>query len=731
MSAPSAATAVTVVVLTHQFERWIARAVDSALAQRHPRARLEVIVVDDGSTDATARILDGYGDEIRVLRHPNAGSARSLERGLLAARGEVIVTLDGDDELHPELVPRQLERLRARPEVGLCAVDRRVVDVDGRVVEPSFARANGSDPARPPRLGELVVANSLTLSGMALRAALLPHVLPFAEDAPAEDWWLAVAVARQAQLDRIDAPLVDYRRHGANRNLGNDAAANAPLFRRDLRFRRRLLRELWCSPQVAAADLVAACAALLEWAAIVERQQAGAAAAALPVGDGARRARDGYLARAAAADDGEELVRLGAAALGHDPFDARAVDCVRDGWQRLGGSVELRPPAAPAAPVPPAASAGAPPAALTTVRVEGHGELGVPQERLWAFPGGRYYEHSVTHWLERMLADRPDPVLYDVGSNIGYYPVRFGAAASRVYAFEPVGGTFATMRANVERNGLDHVVPLQLALSDADGTAEIDIWSSSGSNTLYRRRFGADHPHTLLGSETIELARLDRLTAAGELAPPDVVKIDVEGAELAALRGAAETLSRHRPLVLVECEADACRDAGYAPQELHAELRRHGYALFGLHRDPRELRPQPLDGSVDVANLVALPHGSPLLRAVVSELLGGAVRERLTVAWVEDVLADPEPLRAYAAATGAADDATLVLWAPGRPDLLERLVALVGRLGLDGDGAPDMLGCDVDERTVGHALGEAAAAVIGRPAPPSFRRLAAAAATAA
>ncbi|MBB4660971.1 FkbM family methyltransferase [Conexibacter arvalis] len=713
-------TAVSVVVLTHQFGRFVGRAIDSALSQRHPPELLEVIVVDDGSTDETPDVVAGYGDRVRSLRHPNAGSARSLERGLLAARGAVIVMLDGDDALHPELVARQLERLRARPEVGLCAVDRRVVDADGRVLQESFARAHGIDPASGPRLGELLSANSITLSGTALRAELLAHALPFAEDAPAEDWWLATAVARHAAIDRIDAPLVDYRLHGGNRNLGNDAARNAPVFRRDLRFRRRLLRELWCSPAVEARDVVLACATLLQWAAIVEQQEPGAAAATLPVTDGERRVRDGFLARASVAEDPHELIRLAAGALGHDPFDAKAAQHVRDGWSRLGNSVELA--SIPGAPEPAAAAGGEP---LTTVPIEGHGELGVPQERLWAFPGGRYYEHSVTHWLERMLAEQPDPVFYDVGSNIGYYPVRFGAAAGRVYAFEPVSRTHATLRANVERNGLAHVEPLALALSDGDGSAEIDIWSSSGSNTLYRREFGADHPHTLLGSERIELARLDRLVADGRLQPPQVVKIDVEGAELAALRGGAETIGRHRPLMLIECEADACRDAGYAPGDLYAELRAHGYALFGLARDPRDLRPHPLDGSVDVANLVGLPHESALLRRVVAELLGDELRDRLTVAWADDVLADPSLLRAYAAEHDAAADATLFLWAPGRPERLQELTALVADAGLGGDDAPDMLGSAADDPATVYALGQFAAAVLGRTPPPGFERAAA------
>lgn len=346
---------------------------------------------------------------------------------------------------------------------------------------------------------------------------------------------------------------------------------------------------------------------------------------------------------------------------------------------------------------------------LRTVRV-GACELGVPAERLWAFPGGRYYEYNVEHWLDRMLAATPDPVLYDVGANIGYYPVRYAAKVRHVYAFEPVSTTFAVLERNLRANGLENATALRVGLSDADGEAEINLWSSSGSNTLYAR----DVSHESLGTETIALAGLDGLVAREQMLPPTVMKIDVEGAELPALRGGRELIAAHRPFLIVECVASTCEDAGYAQEELFAELRRHGYALIGLSENGSDNRLHPLDApNVPIANAIAVPAGSPVL---LNALTGSEARSFVTVAYLDEVLDRPELLAAYGGAFGEDDDATLVIHAgdDGAAAALGRLAAIVEELGLDG---PDMLALAHPAAVIDAPLSHAATAVLSeRPA---------------
>jgi FkbM family methyltransferase len=697
-------TRLSVIVLTHQFADLVARAIDSALALEHPADALEVIVVDDGSTDATPAVLAAYGDRITVLRHENIGSAASLERGALAATGDVLVFMDGDDVLYPALAPRVLARFAADPGVGLVSVDRRVVGPQGQVVAPSFDASVQLDKRSGRPLGALLSRNVVTLSGTAVRRDLLPAVLPIPPDAPAEDWWLAVNVARVADLSFVAEPLVDYVFHGGNRNLGSPDAKTVRLVRRDLRFRAWMLRELWCSPLVTAHDLVAAAHELAKQVVVVEGIEPGTTAPLLAPGADAERMRDVYLRRTAAATSADERVRAAAAALGWAPLDPAA----RAAFGQAHAALTAAPAPAPA-PAGPAAPAG-----LTTIALKAGGNLAVPAERLWAFQGGRYYETSVSHWLGRLMAATDAPVLYDIGSNIGYYAVEHGPTAGHVYAFEPVANTHAILNENIRINGLqDTVTPVPMGLSDADGTAEIHLWSSSGSNTLFAREFGEAHPHKEIGTETITLGHVDGLVAEGRLRPPHVMKVDIEGAELPALRGARETLRAHLPHLVVECEADACTDAGYTPEELYDELRALDYALVGLSRDPSDLRLHPLAGREGVtSNLVAFPPGSPLLRELLAEAIGDVVRGSVVVVALEDALTHPELLRDHADRHDADSDVTLVIFGPGQDALLnERLPKLVGDLGLDGADAPDMLGVTGTEPTLAALLDVAGVAL--------------------
>ncbi len=99
-------------------ERYLAEALDSILAQTY--RPLEVIVVDDGSTDGTAHIVAGYGERISYLRQANAGPGAARNRGLDAAAGAYVAFLDADDLWHKEKLARQMARFEARPELELC-----------------------------------------------------------------------------------------------------------------------------------------------------------------------------------------------------------------------------------------------------------------------------------------------------------------------------------------------------------------------------------------------------------------------------------------------------------------------------------------------------------------------------------------------------------------------------------------------------------------------------------
>jgi glycosyltransferase involved in cell wall biosynthesis len=122
------------VIATYQMAAYVGEAVDSVLAQSCPR--VEAIVVDDGSTDATAEALDRYrGDpRVRVVRQTHGGQARAKNRGLTEARGELIGFCDADDRWRPEKLARQLPHFAGRPRLGVVYGDFRCIDAAGAPV---------------------------------------------------------------------------------------------------------------------------------------------------------------------------------------------------------------------------------------------------------------------------------------------------------------------------------------------------------------------------------------------------------------------------------------------------------------------------------------------------------------------------------------------------------------------------------------------------------------------
>jgi glycosyltransferase involved in cell wall biosynthesis len=99
-------------------ERYLGEALESILKQSYQA--LEIIVVDDGSTDGTAAVIEHYAGQVRFLRQPNAGTAAARNSGLRVAEGEFIAFLDADDLWHLEKLERQMARFQARPELDYC-----------------------------------------------------------------------------------------------------------------------------------------------------------------------------------------------------------------------------------------------------------------------------------------------------------------------------------------------------------------------------------------------------------------------------------------------------------------------------------------------------------------------------------------------------------------------------------------------------------------------------------
>jgi hypothetical protein len=318
---------VSVVVPAYNLARFLGRAIDSALAQDWPAEALEVIVVDDGSTDETPQVLAGYGERIRVIRQPNGGLVRAVDSGLGAVTGDYVALLDADDEWPTDRLSRHVSFLEAHPEVGLVHGDMTIIDDDGAVLSPSFFAAQGTQLTRGRVLGRLLGGNFISGGAATFRASLLPAIHPIPDDAAYPDWWIAATIAAVAEIDHVPGCANLYRYHGANMGLGSGAEDMHRILGKEIPWRRWMLRHLVHDPTVSAADLRAAYSS---WEYGLVTAALGAGLAPSDVVTASAHERDLSVEAAAAgaaalrAGDPDRAARLLLNAIGEDPWNGAA-----------------------------------------------------------------------------------------------------------------------------------------------------------------------------------------------------------------------------------------------------------------------------------------------------------------------------------------------------------------------------------------------------------------------
>lgn len=133
MPKPHIPDLLSVVIPAYNAAWCVRRAIDSALAQSY--AQIEVLVVDDGSTDGTASVVRGYGNRVCLLQQANGGLSSARNLGIRHARGEWIAYLDADDWWMPEKIAHQVELFKQQPGIGFCSSAARVEDPEGRELD--------------------------------------------------------------------------------------------------------------------------------------------------------------------------------------------------------------------------------------------------------------------------------------------------------------------------------------------------------------------------------------------------------------------------------------------------------------------------------------------------------------------------------------------------------------------------------------------------------------------
>jgi glycosyltransferase involved in cell wall biosynthesis len=214
-------SAVSVVIPTYNSAPYIAQTLASVLAQTV--ADLEVLVVDDGSTDGTPGIVRRLADpRVRLIAQTNAGVCRARNRGIAEARSGLICLLDHDDYWYPDKLQRQLDVLARHPQAGVAysTFERWHADpASGRFPPPeSFDFSATPDDVDPEFSGwvhhQFLLDCWMLTSTSMFRREVFERCGSFDESLPfSEDWDLWLRVAREFQFVQLRLPTTLYRMH--------------------------------------------------------------------------------------------------------------------------------------------------------------------------------------------------------------------------------------------------------------------------------------------------------------------------------------------------------------------------------------------------------------------------------------------------------------------------------------------------------------------------------------
>lgn len=230
-------------------------------------------------------------------------------------------------------------------------------------------------------------------------------------------------------------------------------------------------------------------------------------------------------------------------------------------------------------------------------------EVALGDELGFHYALGREFEPQVCDFFRKAL--RPGMVVFDLGANIGQYTLlaakRVGPGGS-VHAFEPAPEEYRKLCVNVEINGLANVVANPLAVCDRTG--ETALHTAGRGLGLYN---SLGRPIRSADADVVRVpcTTLDDYVRAANVARVDLIKMDVEGAELAVVRGATELLSRSAaPVIVCEFSDPAAAGMGHTTADLRRALEAFGYRVYRYDIQHGTLTAEAARERYDYDNLV-------------------------------------------------------------------------------------------------------------------------------
>lgn len=223
---------VSVVIDNYNYADYLGEAIDSALEQTW--SELEVIVVDDGSTDDSRDIIAAYGDRVRAVLQSNGGQAAAFNAGVAQARGDIICFLDSDDVWFPHKVERVVAAFRKHPEAAWLRHRLQLVDATREPLGSSVPHIRGVRVRTPVPIAFVEGCYPVPTSALAMKADLVRRIFPIPVATPAHggfpgvdlkrdaDAWVAFsAAATGAAFLSVGEDLGLYRRHAHQRYVSD------------------------------------------------------------------------------------------------------------------------------------------------------------------------------------------------------------------------------------------------------------------------------------------------------------------------------------------------------------------------------------------------------------------------------------------------------------------------------------------------------------------------------
>jgi glycosyltransferase involved in cell wall biosynthesis len=237
---------ISVLIDSYNYARFIEEAIDSVLSQDYPKEQMQVLVVDDGSTDDTSERVRKYGNSIEYVRKENGGQASAFNVGFQHAKGDIVVLLDADDYFLPGKLRRIVEEFQKHPDAGMVYHARLELfsDTGNLKKEPEFVGLTGFIAKDKEKMDKYV---PYPTSCLAVRRKIAERVLPIPESLKLQaDGQFGFLIPLIAPIVAIAEPLAVYRLHGNNLFYISETAGVEEMQRRTKSF-MNLMREvkLW------------------------------------------------------------------------------------------------------------------------------------------------------------------------------------------------------------------------------------------------------------------------------------------------------------------------------------------------------------------------------------------------------------------------------------------------------------------------------------------------------